>query len=640
MEIITLLVLTSRFLIFSIPFSRIQAFQRSNNSRVSSLLDNLLRNYDNSLRPDFGGGPTAVEIDIMVKSMGPISEMDLTYSLDCYFRQSWVDRRLAFGNYQHELSLSISMLAKIWKPDTYFYNGRESHLHTITVPNKFVRLYRDGRVLYSSRLTIKANCPMDLQDFPMDIQHCPLLLGSFGYTDQDLVYKWNPFRRVVIAPDMKLSQFDLMESPAETVMHKQRRGNYSMLQVHFHLKRHMGNFMIQVYGPCVLLVVLSWVSFWLNREATADRISLGVTTILTMTFLGLEARTDLPKVPYSTALDLFLWLSYGFIFATIIEFAFVHFYTKYGYGEVYFPQPRSSPVKQGRRDSSKINSYRRWSRLVEDWSTANQTTGLSLMPTRNTEASLISSGLVHELRNHALPSNNPACLDEWNHSSYSTHTRPKSVTALNCTRTATVNCGSRTGQSSESEEESPCKHRARSNTNSTHSVCARAHHSNYIHVYQCDTLPDQHQTSLNYHRTPCNHKSQQQQQQQQFKTNSCGSLFCGQSMHSEYGQITAASANNISHIALTPLLQKRSTTRQQRINPAVNSPARTGKMSTARRESTQKEPLGTMHTQFNSVSCIDRISRALFPVVFLLLNIIYWCSYLTHSQRMTLVSGS
>lgn len=45
----------------------------------------------------------------------------------------------------------------------------------------------------------------------------------------------------------------------------------------------------------------------------------GITTVLTMTFLGLEARTDLPKVPYSTALDLFVWISYGFIFATIIE---------------------------------------------------------------------------------------------------------------------------------------------------------------------------------------------------------------------------------------------------------------------------------------------------------------------------------
>jgi hypothetical protein len=45
----------------------------------------------------------------------------------------------------------------------------------------------------------------------------------------------------------------------------------------------------------------------------------GITTVLTMTFLGLEARTDLPKVPYPTALDFFVFLSFAFIFATIIQ---------------------------------------------------------------------------------------------------------------------------------------------------------------------------------------------------------------------------------------------------------------------------------------------------------------------------------
>jgi len=38
-----------------------------------------------------------------------------------------------------------------------------------------------------------------------------------------------------------------------------------------------------------------------------------------MTFLGLEARTDLPKVTYPTALDFFVFLSFVFIFATIIQ---------------------------------------------------------------------------------------------------------------------------------------------------------------------------------------------------------------------------------------------------------------------------------------------------------------------------------
>ncbi|XP_071439192.1 gamma-aminobutyric acid receptor alpha-like [Hetaerina americana] len=349
-----------------------QQQQRNNHRNISDLLDNLLRGYDNSVRPNFGGSPAVVEVDIMVRSMGPISEVDMTYSMDCYFRQSWVDRRLAFrgGDKETTLALSISMLERIWKPDTYFYNGKQSYLHTITTPNKFVRLYQDGRVLYSSRLTIKAGCPMNLEDFPMDIQRCPLKFGSFGYTTRDVLYRWNSARRVAIAEDMKLSQFDLITtptanqtdalktgrgraaaakvggiagSPVGTLAHVDPRSatvvtvsEYSMLVVSFHLQRHMGNFLIQVYGPCVLLVVLSWVSFWLNREATADRVSLGITTVLTMTFLGLEARTDLPKVPYPTALDFFVFLSFGFIFATIIQFAVVHYFTKYGSGEVYF----------------------------------------------------------------------------------------------------------------------------------------------------------------------------------------------------------------------------------------------------------------------------------------------------------------
>ncbi|KAK9731194.1 Neurotransmitter-gated ion-channel transmembrane region [Popillia japonica] len=310
--------------------------------------------------------------------------------MDCYFRQSWVDRRLAFpGDDKDTLALSISMLARIWKPDTYFYNGKQSYLHTITTPNKFVRLYQDGRVLYSSRLTIKAGCPMNLEDFPMDIQRCPLKFGSFGYTSQDVIYRWNQHRQVAIAEDMKLSQFDLIATPAanhtDTVISSDSKSGvrsvtititeYSMLLVSFHLQRHMGNFLIQVYGPCVLLVVLSWVSFWLNREATADRVSLGITTVLTMTFLGLEARTDLPKVPYPTALDFFVFLSFAFIFATIIQvvtaeksnfnhlvnldvsqFAVVHYFTKYGSGECYFSSDFSSDSSSEEEDWKPLNT--------------------------------------------------------------------------------------------------------------------------------------------------------------------------------------------------------------------------------------------------------------------------------------------
>lgn len=43
-------------------------------------------------------------------------------------------------------------------------------------------------------------------------------------------------------------------------------------------------------------MVLSWVSFWVDREQTAARIAMGITTVLTMATLIGSARVSLPKV--------------------------------------------------------------------------------------------------------------------------------------------------------------------------------------------------------------------------------------------------------------------------------------------------------------------------------------------------------
>ncbi|CDQ95791.1 unnamed protein product [Oncorhynchus mykiss] len=76
------------------------------------------------------------------------------------------------------LRLNNLMASKIWTPDTFFHNGKKSVAHNMTMPNKLLRIMEDGTLLYTMRLTVQAECPMHLEDFPMDSHSCPLKFGS------------------------------------------------------------------------------------------------------------------------------------------------------------------------------------------------------------------------------------------------------------------------------------------------------------------------------------------------------------------------------------------------------------------------------------------------------------------------------
>lgn len=52
-------------------------------------------------------------------------------------------------------------------------------------------------------------------------------------------------------------------------------GEYVVMTTHFHLKRKIGYFVIQTYLPCIMTVILSQVSFWLNRESVPARTVFG-----------------------------------------------------------------------------------------------------------------------------------------------------------------------------------------------------------------------------------------------------------------------------------------------------------------------------------------------------------------------------
>ena len=95
-------------------------------------------------------------------------------------------------------------------------------------------------------------------------------------------------------------------------------GNYSRLACEIQFVRSMGYYLIQIYIPSSLIVVISWVSFWLNRGATPARVGLGVTTVLTMTTLMASTNAALPKISYVKSIDVYLGFCFFMVFASLL----------------------------------------------------------------------------------------------------------------------------------------------------------------------------------------------------------------------------------------------------------------------------------------------------------------------------------
>lgn len=302
--------------------------ERINSDDITRILDRLLDGYDNRLRPGSGGGVTEVKTDIFVTSFGPVSDVEMEYTMDMFFRQMWVDERLKFEGPTEILRLNNLMVDKIWTPDTFFRNSKKSISHNMTTPNKLFRIMQNGTVLYTMRLTISAECPMQLEDFPMDGHACPLRFGSYAYTSSEIVFTWRKgLSASVDCPkeSMSLLQYDLVGQTLSSEIFRSNTGHYSVQVVHFHLQRKLGYYLIQTYIPLIMVVVLSQVSFWINKESVPARTVAGITTVLTMTTLSISARQSLPKVSYATAMDWFIAVCFGFVAFALVEFAAVNY---------------------------------------------------------------------------------------------------------------------------------------------------------------------------------------------------------------------------------------------------------------------------------------------------------------------------
>ncbi|XP_062559936.1 glutamate-gated chloride channel isoform X5 [Armigeres subalbatus] len=309
----------------------------ANNAKVNfrekekKILDQILGagKYDARIRPSgINGtdGPAVVRVNIFVRSISKIDDVTMEYSVQLTFREQWLDERLKFNDIGGRLKyLTLTEANRVWMPDLFFSNEKEGHFHNIIMPNVYIRIFPYGSVLYSIRISLTLACPMNLKLYPLDRQVCSLRMASYGWTTADLVFLWKEDDPVQVVKNLHLPRFTLEKFLTDYCNSKTNTGEYSCLKVDLLFKREFSYYLIQIYIPCCMLVIVSWVSFWLDQGAVPARVSLGVTTLLTMATQTSGINASLPPVSYTKAIDVWTGVCLTFVFGALLEFALVNY---------------------------------------------------------------------------------------------------------------------------------------------------------------------------------------------------------------------------------------------------------------------------------------------------------------------------
>ncbi|CAL1267166.1 unnamed protein product [Larinioides sclopetarius] len=291
-----------------------------------TILDSIFRGYDSRIRPTGknGTGPLVVTINTYIRSLSNIDDVKMVYDAQLTFRQSWVDERLKYDRVGFDY-VTLSDPEKLWLPDVFFSNEDTGHFHNMIRPNVLARIYPDGTILYSMRISLRLFCPMDLRSYPMDKQTCKIICASYAYTKDNLIFVWKDQDPVQISKNVisYLPKFTMDKFYTDYCNSKTNTGEYSCVYLAMEFSRNFFYYFEHCYMPTIALVLLSWVVFWLNPRFTNIRLGIWFGILLSLTIVITSIHPNNLEVSYTKAIDVWMDACICFIFCVLLELCLV-----------------------------------------------------------------------------------------------------------------------------------------------------------------------------------------------------------------------------------------------------------------------------------------------------------------------------
>lgn len=265
-------------------------------------------------RPNGAAEPTEVRIAISVLDLTGINDTAQTITANVFIRARWRDPRLA----EDGAGPKTRNLNDVWHPRIQIFNDAGTRS---TLPND-VEIAPDGTVTQRIRLVGAFSEVLHLEDFPFDSQAFSIRLVATGYTAETVRLVADPEGFATVNSQWAISNWTLVGWDIGPPPALAPPGSPALepagLALHLHLKRNTGYFLLKVILPLVLISAMSWVVFWVAPEQAATKISVSITSMLTLIANRFMVDALVPRVSYLTRLDLFILGATVLVFSNLV----------------------------------------------------------------------------------------------------------------------------------------------------------------------------------------------------------------------------------------------------------------------------------------------------------------------------------
>jgi hypothetical protein len=255
-----------------------------------------------------------VEVKMVLLDVDEVNNVAQTFTANLATAIRWQDHSLS-----HQGPDSISKpLDEIWYPSIQFLNQQRI---VATFP-RMAEVFPDGTVIYRQRYWGNFSQPLELKSFPFDAQKLTLTLANVGFGMRSVRLLPSPDSGIAekfSMPDWTVTEWDFaaVDLPIE-----ENNAPVKGMVFSLDVKRDTSYFKYKVILPLVLIVMMSWMVFWIDPSLVATQISVSVTAMLTTIAYRFALAGLIPRLAFLTSLDFFVLVSTLAVFISMIEVLF------------------------------------------------------------------------------------------------------------------------------------------------------------------------------------------------------------------------------------------------------------------------------------------------------------------------------